>query len=211
MSTQRLAEDFDNFLQLLTVQLQYQDPLAPMDSNQFTQQLVSFTGVEQSIAANKNLEKLINQNNASEITNAVGYLGKEITVNTNVAGMAEDGTVSWSYTLGASTNSTKITIKDQNGFTIDTVNGELGAGAHQFIWQAPEGEDPGTYSIEIEALSGNDEAVAHEIYSKGIVTSVEKVAGEIMLASNGILTAPGNIVAVKEVTKKTIPEENGTV
>lgn len=209
-STARLAEDFDNFLHLLTVQLQYQDPLAPMDSNQFTQQLVSFTGVEQSITTNKNLEKIVSQNNSQEATFAVGYLGKEITIETDKAGSSEDGTVTWLYTLGASSDSTKIIIKDQNGYTIDTVDGELSAGTHDFIWQLPEGEDPGVFSMEVEALSGNDEAIEHTVYSRGIVNSVDKIAGQILLASNGILVPPGSVLAVKEVKQQTIPAENGT-
>lgn len=209
-SAATLAKDFDNFLHLLTTQLQYQDPLAPMDSNQFTQQLVAFTGVEQSIATNKNLEEIVNQNNSTEATNAVGYLGKEITIETDKAGSKDDGTVTWLYTLGASTNSTKITVKDQNGYVIDTVNGALSAGTHDFVWQLPADEDPGVFSIEIEALSGNDEAVAHTVYSRGIVNSVDKIEGNILLASNGILVPPGSVLAVKEVKQQTIPAENGT-
>ena len=55
-SQTKLAEDFDQFLKLLTTQLQYQDPLDPMDSGEFTNQLVSFSQVEQSISTNKNLK-----------------------------------------------------------------------------------------------------------------------------------------------------------
>lgn len=205
-----LAKDFDNFLVLLTTQLQYQDPLAPMDSNQFTQQLVSFTGVEQSIATNKNLEDIIAQNKTLAKGNAVDYLGKEITIGTNRAGLTDDGTATWEYLLEASTNSTKLIIKDENGFEVDTTGGDLSAGIHTFVWTAPEGTDPGTYSLEIEALAGNEETVGHNVYSIGVVKSIENVGGEILLSSNGILTSPGNVLAVKEVIKETTPAENGT-
>lgn len=209
-SAATLAKDFDNFLVLLTTQLQYQDPLAPMDSNQFTQQLVAFTGVEQSISTNKNLEAIIDQNNANKASNAVDYLGTEITVQTNKAGLAEDGTVSWEYSLDASTNTTKITVKDENGFTVEQFNGELSAGTHQLTWQAPDGTDPGTFKLEIEALSGNDEAVNYTVYSKGVVTGVEKYNGDLLLAANGILTSPDYVLKVREVKQQTIPAEAGT-
>ena len=146
----------------------------------------------------------------NETTSAVGYLGKEITVETNHAGLADDGTVSWEYILEASTSSTAITIKDENGFVVDTIGGQLSAGTHQFVWNAPDNADSETYSIEIEAISGNGEAVSHTIYSKGIVTSVEKVGGEVLLASNGILTAPSNVLAVKQIKQEPLPAENGT-
>src|ERR1700734_3492026 len=74
----QLSGNFDTFLQLLTTQLQNQDPLDPMDSNQFTQQLVEFSQVEQQINTNTNLQTLITQGttNASAITTS--YLGKNV-------------------------------------------------------------------------------------------------------------------------------------
>src|SRR5260221_4755429 len=75
-----LASNFDTFLTLLTTQLKNQDPLSPMDSSQFTQQLVQFSQVEQSINANQNLESLISLTKARARTDAVGYLGKTVTV-----------------------------------------------------------------------------------------------------------------------------------
>ncbi|MCK5042335.1 MAG: hypothetical protein KAR62_08565, partial [Sphingomonadales bacterium] len=53
-----LGGDFNTFLSLLTTQLQYQDPLDPLDSNEFTNQLVQFTSVEQEIKSNENLENI---------------------------------------------------------------------------------------------------------------------------------------------------------
>ena len=210
-SATTLAKDFDNFLQLLTTQLQYQDPLAPMDSNQFTQQLVSFTGVEQSIATNKNLENLIAQNQSLSATNTVGYLGKEVTVSSDKAGVMADGTVNWEYALGASAASTKITIKDQNGITVHEDTGNLSAGLHEYSWTPPEGTPKEIYTLEVEAISGNDEEVETNIYSKGIVESLETVHGDVLLAANGLLTAPRNVLTVKEVIAQTPPPaEDGT-
>ncbi len=57
-----LSGDYSNFLTLLTTQLKNQDPLSPMDSTQFTQQLVQFSAVEQQINGNKKLDQLIGCN-----------------------------------------------------------------------------------------------------------------------------------------------------
>lgn len=203
-----LTEDFDNFLNLLTTQLQYQDPLSPLDSNQFTQQLVSFTGVEQSIATNQNLEKLISQNQALESANAVEYLGKEITVQADRAGLGEEGTAVWEYILGATASSVELQIKDQNGILVETVSGDLGAGVNRFNWTAPPGTEPGVYSLAVVAKSASDENIDATIYSRGIVTSVERIGGEVLLASNGILVSPANVLTVQEI-KPTLPEEDG--
>src|SRR5258707_239440 len=69
-----LAGNFDTFLTLLTTQLQNQDPLNPMDSNQFTQQLVEFSQVEQQINTNDNLKSLISLGQSRSAADAVGYL-----------------------------------------------------------------------------------------------------------------------------------------
>src|ERR1044071_167408 len=73
----RLAENFDTFLSLLTTQLKNQDPLSPLDSNQFTQQIVQMTGVEQQLATNDLLKKLV-ANTGSGVATAVSLIGKEV-------------------------------------------------------------------------------------------------------------------------------------
>src|SRR5919198_4279001 len=75
-----LDDTYDNFLLLLTKQLQNQDPLNPMDTAQFTQQLVGFSQVEQQISSNKSLEKLVGMQSATNAYGAVNFLGNEVAV-----------------------------------------------------------------------------------------------------------------------------------
>ena len=63
-----LADNFQTFLTLLTTQLQNQNPLDPLDTNQFTQQLVQFAGVEQQLKMNDTLATLLTLNQASTAT-----------------------------------------------------------------------------------------------------------------------------------------------
>src|SRR6201981_1569760 len=79
-ASKTLSSNFDTFLTLLTTQLQNQDPLSPMDSNQFTQQLVQFSQVEQQINTNDNLKSLITQGANQTGAYAVSYLGKAVTI-----------------------------------------------------------------------------------------------------------------------------------
>src|SRR5271154_1591718 len=76
---QQLSGNMNTFLTLLTTQLQHQDPLSPMDSTQFTQQLVEYSQVEQQINTNTNLTNLISLQQTNSGAAAVGYLGKEVT------------------------------------------------------------------------------------------------------------------------------------
>src|ERR1041384_4500918 len=74
-----LAGNFDTFLQLLTTQLKNQNPLDPLDTNQFTQQLVQFAGVEQQLKTNDFLASLVQANANTTNSNAVNYIGKTVT------------------------------------------------------------------------------------------------------------------------------------
>src|SRR5882762_6465018 len=69
-----LAQNFDTFLTLLTTQLKNQNPLEPLDTNQFTQQLVSFTQVEQQMKMNTQLASLISIEQMAQSTAAMAYL-----------------------------------------------------------------------------------------------------------------------------------------
>src|SRR6478752_7064335 len=72
-----LATNFNTFLSLLTTQLKNQDPLSPLDSNQFTQQLVQMTGVEQQLNANDLLKQLV-ANTSGGVSTAVSLIGKNV-------------------------------------------------------------------------------------------------------------------------------------
>src|SRR6204780_3201846 len=87
-STQQIAGNFDTFLQLLTTQLQNQDPLDPMDTSQFTEQLVEFASVEQQINENTNLQTLISLQQTTETTATLQFLGSTVTVNSNAAALS---------------------------------------------------------------------------------------------------------------------------
>ena len=84
-ASQQLAGNFNTFLQLLTTQLQNQNPLSPLDTNQFTQQLVEFASVEQQINMNTNLQSLITMQQTTEATSALQLVGSTITVGGNSA------------------------------------------------------------------------------------------------------------------------------
>ena len=76
VASKNLSADMNTFLTLLTTQLKYQDPLDPMDTAEFTNQLVQYSSVEQAIHTNSNLETLLSLNIANLGAQAVSYMGK---------------------------------------------------------------------------------------------------------------------------------------
>ncbi|NOZ43392.1 MAG: T9SS type A sorting domain-containing protein [Alphaproteobacteria bacterium] len=195
-SKTKLAKNFDQFLTLLTTQLKYQDPLKPMDSTQFTNQLVSFSQVEQSINTNKNLENLISQTKTAAMSNAVGYLGTDVTIKTDQAGLRK-GTAKWQYNLQSNSDKTTLTVQDANGQVLYKGLGNNKAGVHDFIWNAPENTPAGVYTLTISAKTANGSDVRTAIFSKGKVEDIETRNGKINLSVNGILTPVENIQTVQ--------------
>src|SRR6201996_1325219 len=110
----QLSSNFSTFLTLLTTQLKNQDPTSPMDSNQFTQQLVQFSQVEQQIDTNTNLKSLIAQGTSQAASYATSYLGKNVSVTNGNASLAA-GSANWSYTLGATAASSTLTVTNSAG------------------------------------------------------------------------------------------------
>src|SRR3954464_9956275 len=105
-----LAGNFNTFLTLLTTQLKNQSPLDPLDTNQFTQQLVQFASVEQQINMNQQLTSLVALQKANQPTSAMSFLGSTATVDGSSTQLAS-GKASWSFSADKPSTGT-ITIKD---------------------------------------------------------------------------------------------------
>ena len=200
-SSRTIAENFDDFLGLLTTQLQNQNPLEPLDTNEFTAQLVQFTSVEQSIATNKNLEQLVALSITSAFQTSVGYIGKTVTAAGSVTQLS-DGAATWNYSLTADSPETTITVTNAQGQTVFSETRAAVSGANTFTWdgrlesgqQAPDG--PYTISIQARDADGNNVGVATEV--EGIVTAVDLTGTEPVLTINGTEVALSRVRAVRE-------------
>ena len=128
-----LAGNFNTFLTILTSQIQNQDPLKPMDSTEFTQQLVQFSGVEQQIKANSQLEALLTATRSNAGASLSGYLGQQAEINTPSAEFTGDA-IHWRYTLPSDAAQSTVTVTDASGKVIFSKTGELAAGEHDFVW-----------------------------------------------------------------------------
>ncbi len=175
-SSASLAETFDTFLSLLTTQLKNQDPLEPMDSAEFTQQLEQFTGVAQSIATNTNLEQLLSLQLAQQTASAVGYIGQKVTAKSEV-GELKDGKATWEYDLAGAAAAVEIQVADADGNVVYSASGETAAGSHSFTWdgenQFGAQEPEGLYSITVNAVDSAGESISTTTYTTGTVDGVE--------------------------------------
>lgn len=174
-SRTRLSDNYDTFLVLLTAQLQNQDPLAPMDSTQFTQQLVQFSQVEQQIRTNEQLEGLVGQYQAASAGAALSYLGRDAIIESDKTFLA-NGAAHWAYRLDEAASDVDIEIRDSRNRTVFTAEGLRGAGEHLFSWDGTttNGTAPdGAYTIVITAKDAAGEAMEKTITVREPIMGVD--------------------------------------
>jgi flagellar basal-body rod modification protein FlgD len=171
-----LSGNFQTFLTLLTTQLKNQDPMSPMDSNQFTQQLVMYSQVEQQIDANAKLDTLISLGQGQNNSYAMSYLGKSVVL-TNGQGALSSGTANWTYGLGGAAATTTLTVKDSSGKTVYTAAGETAAGTHNFAWDGKDNNGnqlaDGTYTLSVASTAQDGSTVTTPVASKGTVSGID--------------------------------------
>ncbi|MFQ5625752.1 MAG: flagellar hook assembly protein FlgD [Methyloligellaceae bacterium] len=183
-----IADNFDTFLTLLTTQLRNQNPLDPLNTNEFTQQLVQFTEVEQTVKQNDNLEKLIQLSAANAITNVVGFLGGEVTLSGETAEL-KNGTAAWNYEIDGAADNATLTVLDANGVPVFTTSGPAPSGKSTFLWDgrtaagtiAPDGK----YTLSISALGSNGTALNVTTEIVGIVDGINFNGVEPVLLIGG--------------------------
>ncbi len=179
-----IADNFDAFLLLLTTQLQNQNPLDPLDTNEFTQQLVQFAGVEQSIRTNENLENLANISAANVAAATANFIGKKVTVGSTRTDL-KDGEAEWTYNAGSGAESAKFTIRDDAGNVVWQEEQSISAGRTAFVWDgrttdgstAPEG----TYQLTVEAKDGDGETVSVDVEVSARIDGIDYSGDEPVL------------------------------
>ena len=170
-----LAGNFDTFLTLLTTQLKNQNPLEPLDTNQFTQQLVSFAGVEQQINMNQQLTSLVNLQKATQTTSAMSFLGSTATVDGATTKLT-NGAAAWSFAVDKPSTAT-VNIKNAAGSLAYSGSYPLTPGAQNFNWDGRGNkEDLVANGADVTAMIGN---------LRGTVDSVDLTQNPPMLKIGG--------------------------
>jgi len=198
----KTKSDFDQFLFLLTQQLKNQDPLEPMDTAQFTSQLVQYSNVEQSIKVNDNLKSLISLQQSNTTVGLLGYIGKDV----EAAGTKlplTNGTVKFKYALPERADVITIKIKDKDGHVVRDITGENAAGAHDMVWDGKDNNGTqladGAYTLEVKAVK-NDNGVPKDltVYTAmlGRVTAVNTDAANPSVLIGKIAFPIANILTV---------------
>jgi len=191
----------EEFLSLMMTQMKHQDPLSPMDSSQFMDQVTQMNTVKQLMSANETLDQLMVGITSINNESAVNLVGHEVVAHGNSfaheAGSSEDLV----FELGGEAEEVVVTITDQTGAVVDTIElGGLGAGDHEVTWsghtengsRAPQGN----YQYSVDAVNENGDAVPVSTFVTGLVEELRFVNGQPMLYIDGQEVGLGAILRV---------------
>lgn len=201
-SRSRLADSEETFLSLLTTQLKNQDPLSPLDSNEFTAQIVQMTGVEQQLLTNDLLTMLVGMSDGG-LSSAVNLIGKTVTAETDKAAL-QGGEAAWTYDLDRNASSVKYEVVNSAGQTVySETRDSVAAGEQAFEWngktaQGTQLSDGGTYTLKITASGSGGETISSSIHTTGVASGVETVNGETVVSIGKLRIPISSITSVKQ-------------
>ena len=194
------ASDFQSFLRLLTAQLRHQDPLSPLESTQFVQQLASFSAVEQQIETNKLLRELTSGATKSGLEGATLWIGKE--VETPVSAVRFSG-APLEFRIGQSaTGATgEAVVKNASGAVV--YREALQPGQSTFEWNGAStdgaGAPYGDYKVAVEYAADGGAVESKPVSVVARVTEARLADGVLNLVlDNGAVIDPSTITAVRD-------------
>ncbi|MBL1241920.1 MAG: flagellar hook assembly protein FlgD [OCS116 cluster bacterium] len=193
-----IADNFDIFLKLLTTQLKNQNPLEPLKTSEFTQQMVQFTQVEQQVKANTNLEELARLFSQQTMTSSVGYIGKTVTAEGSTTNLQNDK-ATWDVEFDQAPADSSIIISNSAGRVVYATKTDFRIGNNNFTWDGKDNSGQslpnGLYTIKVNATNDSEEALTPNTMVSGVVTGVD------MTGSSSVLNLGDRSVKLENVRK----------
>lgn len=191
--------DKEAFLKLLVTQFQNQDPLNPMEDQEFVSQLAQFTALEQQMATNKNMESLLELQQRSQMLNAASYIGKEVSARGSGVSVM-DGVVSeLLFAPSEEVATCTANIWDSSNNLVAAINlGSCNAGIHSLNWDGKKlnGQPAanGVYTVTFSAENAQGKAIVVDTSVSGTVVGVSTSDNEqILRLSDGRYVALSNV------------------
>ena len=179
------------FLNLLTTQLQFQDPLKPMESTEFVAQLAQFRALESGLETNKKLDTLVERSALMNRLNAAELLGRNVEVSGGAVSHQANQPEQIVYRLNAEAKEVVIHITDGSGSVVRTLTmkGIQNKGPHQVEWDGKNNNGiavpPGNYTAVGASIDGTGQPVPIEMMTKGEVSHITYSEGRVIVKVNG--------------------------
>lgn len=197
----------DDFLQLLVKKLEYQDPLEPMQDEDFVAQLAQFSSLEQmnniaqEMAASNEWDML--QTQSLNNTMAAGFIGKEVKASYDGVYYDGENNPQLTYRTTEHAATVNLTIKDSDGKIVRVLTEQgVESGTHHLTWDGRDSRgnqvETGSYTITATGVDANGDEISPELFLVGAVDSVVYRDGSAYLRVDGVEIALGNVTTVGE-------------
>ncbi len=199
----------DQFLKLLMVQLENQDPMNPMEDHEFVAQLATFSSLEQAKLTNDRLQELQYQQLSAANTQLGSLIGQTVTASGNRVAVTETSVEPIALHLPDAATDVTVRIKDASGSVVQTLTAQnLSEGTHQLGWAGTDAVGnrlpPGSYEVVVEANDADGNKIAASSLITGTVTGVTFESGYPELLIGDIRVVPAEILSVGTPSSSTL-------
>lgn len=202
-ANEALNANFDMFLKLLTTQMQNQDPLDPMETSEYTQQLVQYSSVEQSIQQTGTLKDILANLSTQDLAQSANLLGTDAMFNSSTAGLSGSAPANWSWEASRPVETLTATISDASGRIVETRALDA-ARAGSLSWDGAltggRTAPAGGYTLALNARAADGTSVPIAIRSTGLIDQVETAGGVVRLGINGTDFGLSDLIRVRSST-----------
>ena len=201
-----LSDSYDMFIKLLTTQLENQSPLDPMDTDKMTQQLLSYSQIEQQILGNQYLENLVLSTNNQAAQTALGFVGMEVTYDASSQDY-EGEAISWVMDIPDDAQSVTLEVHNEDGRVIYQTEATPEAGeSYTFAWTGVTTgatmADDGTYTLKATVTLADDSTETLDLHATSIAREVDWSTGSPLL-----VLANGSTASLDKVINARLPEK----
>ncbi len=183
-----LNANFDMFLKLLTTQMQNQDPLDPMETSEYTQQLTQYSQVEQSIQQTAALKDILSALSTQDLAQSANFLGQRAELDSATAGLSDNAPAQWSWQADRPIQTLTATITDARGRVVETRSLDP-ANAGRLAWDGSLSDGgkaaAGGYTLALSAQDAAGQQVPVAVHATGIINEVATRDGSVVLGMNG--------------------------
>lgn len=194
-----MAGNENNFLKLLTTQLQHQDPTSPMKNDQLASQLAQFSAVEQQVQTNKNLSALISLNESSQLTQNRSMVGQTASAQTSTLPL-QSGAASLSVGNTSPGQIIGISVANAAGQVVKSDVLESSGGSNAWRWDGKSNDgtqlSDGPYSVSVKTVDGNGTTTDVPFSVNGKITGITKGDSGVSVQMGGAVIPMSNVQSI---------------
>jgi flagellar basal-body rod modification protein FlgD len=197
--------DKTDFLQMLTAQLKAQDPMNPLDSQDFAAQLAQFTSVQELQSMSTTLDSILQADallaQTFSNTMSTSLVGKTIRANVDQISVTDTGSATLNYNLPDAATGITVEIKDSDGTVVRTLTvSAQAAGDQQIAWDGKNSDGThvpaGDYTYTVSATDADNQAMTVSTYIQGKVSEIRYIDGSPVLMVNGNQVQLGQVISI---------------